>query len=552
MKTVKVGAAAAAVLSVAGLLAACGKDSATQDSPVAFSPVTGDQYTANPGAFQTDGVAVPPKSVMMVGDPVAAQAVVNSGLPQGTITSTSSNTTVYYPPVPSDVLPPDLRPAAQAPVPEPLARPANTRPWQYTPHQIDAYRAICDTGRWGSWVAGPEHQTQICWSVYGRQLGVRPWMPGQPRPWDRPGYPKPWFDPGFRADVPVMWIYPRGWAQPRPQPIISVSITINLGTNPYRRVNPRYSDPFYPVWAVTPGRVVDVRGQGAIAAPVYTTTTTTTTTVVSAPVAPGVVLMPLPTSAKVEPVLALPGAPIPGNVNVNPTILAPVPAALDGAVIQAGSRAEVQEAVGTSVKVSVADTATAMRTTTATAGSGSTGTGSAGTGTATTATGTATTATGGTANRPTDGTTASTSATTPAPAPSGARAGDPTSPAPSTGGTTTPAVTGTTTPPALTETTTPPTTVAPPPTTVITTTPPAVVTTPPAVVTTTTKPYTPPVITTTTKPYTPPAIVTTTTKPYTPPVQTTEAPVETTRPTRTRPAFTLPLIPTTTTTAPAT
>ncbi|MET9327807.1 hypothetical protein [Tsukamurella sp. NPDC003166] len=465
MNGLKVGAAAAAVLSMAGLLAACGKDSATQDSPVAFSPVTGDRYTANPGAFQTDGVAVPPKSVMMVGDPVAAQAVVNSGLPQGTITSTSDNATVYYPPVPSDALPADIRPAAQPAVPEPLARPANTRPWQYTPHQIDAYRAICDTGRWGSWVAGPEHQTQVCWSVYGRQLGVRPWVPGQPRPWDRPGYPKPWFDPGFRADVPVMWIYPRGWAQPKPQPIISVSITINLGTNPYRRVNPRYTDPFYPVWAVTPGRVVDVRGQGVLVAPVYTTTTTTTTTttVVSAPVAPGVVLMPLPTSAKVEPILAVPGDSTPGNVNVNPTVLAPVPAALDGAVIQAGSRAEVQEAVGTSVKVSVASTASTPTTTatTTTAAVGTAGRGTTGTSTAT-ATGATTLPGAGTTTAP---------GQTSAAAPSGARAGDPSTPAVGTTAPTTsaaPDVPSSTVPvPAPTTTVAPPvTTVAPVPTTV--------------------------------------------------------------------------------------
>ncbi|TWS18830.1 hypothetical protein FK529_12630 [Tsukamurella asaccharolytica] len=458
MNGLKVGAAAAAVLSVAGLLTACGKDSATEESPVAFSPVTGDQYTANPGAFQTDGVAVPPKSVMMVGDPVAAQAVVNSGLPQATITSTSNNTTVYYPPVPADALPPDIRPAPQPPVPEPLARPANTRPWQYTPRQIDAYRTICDTGRWGSWIAGPEYQTQVCWSVYGRQLGVRPWVPGQPRPWDRPGYPRPWFDPGFRADVPVMWIYPRGWTQPRPQPIISVSITINIGTNPYRRVNPRFGDPFFPVWAVTPGRPVDVCGQDMIVAPVYTSTTTTTTTVISAPVAPGVVLAPLPTSAKIEPILALPGARIPGNVNINPTIVAPVAAALDGAVIQAGSRAEVEAAVGTSVKVSVANPSSAPTTTATTAAADTAGRGSTGT----TAPGT------GTATAPGTG-----AATSPAqaPAPSGARAGDPGTPAGGTTVPTTSAAPGAPSPtvPALIPTTTlapPITTVAPVPTTV--------------------------------------------------------------------------------------
>ncbi|BDH55865.1 hypothetical protein [Tsukamurella sp. PLM1] len=277
------------VLLAAGMVAACGgSNGEPQDSPVNFVPVTGDNFTANPGAFQTDGIAVPPKEVMMVGDPVAAQAVVNAGLPQGTITSTSQNTTVYYPPVPDDI--PGVRVAPQPAVPEPMSRPANYRPWQYTPQQIDTFRTICETGRWGSWIAGVERQTQTCWSLYGRQLGVRPWTPGQPRPWDRPGYPKPWFDPGFRSDVPVMWVYPRNWTRPRPQPIISVSITINLGTNPFRRVNPRHTEPFYPVWAVTPGRVVDVRNQGRIVAPVYTvstTTTTTTTTTVTAPVAPG-------------------------------------------------------------------------------------------------------------------------------------------------------------------------------------------------------------------------------------------------------------------------
>ncbi len=357
MKTVRIGAAAAAMLSVAGLLAGCGKDSAQGDSPVVFHPVTGDQYTANPGAFQTDGVATPPEGVVMVGDPVAAQAAVNAGLPQGTITSTSGDTTVYFPPappVPGLVVPPQPAP------PAPMARAANTRPWQYTQPQIDVYRAICETGRWGSWIAGVEVQTQTCWTLYGRQLGVRPWTPDQPRPWLRPGYPRPWFDPAFRADVPVMWVYPRDWTRPKPQPVISVSITINIGGNPYRRVNPRHPEPFYPVWAVVPGRVVDVRDQARIVAPVYTstTTTTTTTTTVTAPVAPGVVLAPLPTSAKVAPVLALPGQAVAGNVNTDAAVTAPVPAALQGAVLQAGSRASLEAAVGTSVSVTVPTTTT--------------------------------------------------------------------------------------------------------------------------------------------------------------------------------------------------
>ncbi|MCS3781019.1 hypothetical protein [Tsukamurella ocularis] len=366
----RVSAAAVAVLSVAGLVAGCGKDSSNADSPVAFSPVTGDQYTSNPGAFQTDGVVVPPKDVIMVGDPIPAQAAVNAGLPQGTITSTSNNTTVYYPPAPAV---PGLVVAPQPAPPAPMSRPANTRPWQYTQSQIDAYRSICETGRWGSWIAGIEQQTQTCWTLYGRQLGVRPWTPDQPRPWLRPGYPSPWFDPGFRADVPVIWVYPRSWTRPRPQPIISVSITINIVSNPYRRVPPRFTDPFYPVWAVTPGRVVDVRDQGRIVAPVYTvTTTSTTTTTVTAPVAPGVVLAPLPTSAKVAPIVALPGQAVPGNVNTDAAVTVPVAAALQGATVQAGSRSAVEDAIGTSVAVAVASPTPTTATTTTTATGGAT------------------------------------------------------------------------------------------------------------------------------------------------------------------------------------
>ena len=60
-------------MAAAGLLAGCGK-STEGDSPVAFQAVTGDQFTANPGAFQTDGIAAPPSGVTMVGNIVAAQA----------------------------------------------------------------------------------------------------------------------------------------------------------------------------------------------------------------------------------------------------------------------------------------------------------------------------------------------------------------------------------------------------------------------------------------------------------------------------------------------
>ncbi|MET9329598.1 hypothetical protein [Tsukamurella sp. NPDC003166] len=359
MNTKKIGAASFAVVAVAGLLAGCGK-STEGDSPVAFMPVTGDQFTANPGAFQTDGVAVPPKGVTMVGNAVAAQAVANSGLPQGTITSTSNNTTVYYPEAPKI---PGLRVAPQPAPPAPMVRPANYKPWNYTRDEIAIYQQICETGSWKQTSTTPggsvstEVQTQTCYTLYGRQLGVKPWHPGQPRPWEKPSYPKPWFEADFHVDVPVFWVYPKNWTQPKPQPIISVSIGINLGNNPYRHVNPKYNDPYYPVWAVTPGRVVDARGQDRITAPIYTSTTTTsttTTTTVSAPVAPGVVLQPLPTSAKVEPVLAVPGAKVTGNVNLDASVVAPLPVALQGATIQAGTTASLNEAIGTSVQATVA------------------------------------------------------------------------------------------------------------------------------------------------------------------------------------------------------
>lgn len=535
MNRVKAGTAAVAVLSVAGLLAGCGKDAASDDSPVAFSPVTGDQYTENPGAFQTDGVVVPPKDVIMVGDPIPAQAAVNAGLPQGTITSTTNNTTVYYPPPPAV---PGLAVAPQVAPPAPLSRPANTRPWQYTQPQIDAYRAICETGRWGSWIAGVEAQTQTCWTLYGRQLGVRPWTPDQPRPWHRPDYPRPWFDPGFRADVPIIWVYPRNWTRPRPQPIISVSITINIVSNPYRRVPPRFTDPYYPVWAVTPGRVVDVRDQGRILAPVYTvtsTTTTTTTTTVTAPVAPGVVLQPLPTSARIAPLVALPGQAVPGNVNTDPAVTAPVAAALQGATVQAGSRSSVEDAIGTSVSVAVASpTTTAPRAGDAT-GTTTTGT-SAAAGAGTTQGGTVTRPTGTSSAAPT-----ATSGTSPQTIP-------PTTAAPTVPPTTiTPPTVAPTTqgPTAAPTTVAPPVTVAPPTTTVAPkptvaepapTTPPRV--TPP---TTTQAPVVTPPPTTQAPVITPPRITTT----VAPVPTTTVAP----KPVAPKPTVAVP-VPTTTTTPP--
>ncbi|GAB3128110.1 hypothetical protein GCM10027289_06690 [Tsukamurella serpentis] len=351
MNTKKIGAASFAVVAAAGLLAGCGK-STEGESPVAFSPVTGDQFTANPGAFQTDGVSAPPQGVTMVGNAVAAQAVANSGLPQGTITSTTNNITVYYPPAPAI---PGLRPAPQPAPPAPMVRPSGYKPWRYTPQEIAVYQQICETGTWNNYRAGIEVQTQTCWTLYGRQLGVKPWQPGQPRPWQRPEYPKPWFSAEFKVDVPVFWVYPKNWTQPKPQPIISVSIGLNLGDNPYRHVNPRHRDIYYPVWAVTPGRVVAVHDQALIVAPVYTyTSTTTTTTTVTAPVAPGVVLEPLPTSAKVTPILALPGAKIAGNVNLDANVTVPTAAALKGATIQAGTVASLNEAIGTNVEASVA------------------------------------------------------------------------------------------------------------------------------------------------------------------------------------------------------
>ncbi|MGX9297413.1 hypothetical protein [Tsukamurella paurometabola] len=531
MNRVRVSAAAVAVLSVAGMVAGCGKDAANDDSPVAFTPVTGDQYTSNPGAFQTDGVVVPPKDVIMMGDPIPAQAAVNAGLPQGTITSTSNNTTVYYPPAPPV---PGLAVAPQPAPPAPLSRPANTRPWQYTQPQIDAYRTICETGRWGSWIAGIEAQTQTCWTLYGRQLGVRPWTPDQPRPWLRPGYPKPWFDPGFRADVPIIWVYPRNWTRPRPQPIISVSITINIGTNPYRRVNPRYTEPFYPVWAVTPGRAVDVRDQARIVAPVYTVTssTTTTTTTVTAPVAPGVVLQPLPTSPRVAPVVALPGQAVPGNVNTDPAVTVPVAAALQGATVQAGSPSAVEQAIGTSVSVAVASpptTTTAAGTTTAADTSAAAGTSAAPGGT-------------GGAVAPSAGAPTSAAPSSTAPAPGASSPAAPVTPPAGAPAPTTvaPAPTATVAPAPTTAAPAPQTTVAPPQTTVAppVTTQAPVVTRPPA---TTQAPVVTPPPTTQAPVITPPKITTT----VAPVPTTTVAP----KPVAPKPTVAQP-VPATTTTPP--
>ncbi|TWS19594.1 hypothetical protein FK529_10445 [Tsukamurella asaccharolytica] len=357
MNTKKIGAASFAVVAAAGLLAGCGK-STEGDSPVAFSPVTGDQFTANPGAFQTDGIAVPPKDVTMVGNTVAAQAVANAGLPQGTITSTTNNTTVYYPPAPRIAGVPQ---SPQPTPPPPMVRPANYKPWNYTQQEIEIYQQICETGSWKQTTTTPggrvstEVQSQTCYTLYGRQLGVKPWQPGQPRPWQRPDYPKPWFSADFKVDVPVFWVYPPTWTQPRPQPIISVSISLNLSTNPYRRVNPAWDQPYYPVWAVTPGRVVEVRDQARVVAPVYTiTASASASATVVAPVFPGIVLPPLPASAKVETVTAVPGAKVTGNVNLDANVTVPTAAALKGATIQAGTTASLNAAVGTSVEATVA------------------------------------------------------------------------------------------------------------------------------------------------------------------------------------------------------
>ncbi|CAM3723401.1 hypothetical protein ACXYTP_20985 [Tsukamurella ocularis] len=383
MNAKHLGAMAAALLT-ATTLTACGTSDDQQDSSIAFSQVTGDDFTSNPGAFQTDGVPVPEKGVSMVGDPIAAQAVANAGLEQGTVTASSDDgATVYYPkapPVPG--LP--VAPQEVAPPPPQLTRPVNTRPWNYTPHQISVYRQICETGRWNDWVAGAEVQSQTCWTVYGRQLGVRPWYPGQPKPWERPSWPKPWYEPGFRADVPVMWVYPRDWSRPRPQPIVSVSIGLNIPQNPHARPNPRFrDDPYLPVWAVTPGRPVAARDQARVVAPWLAYDVTPTVRYTPPPVYPGTVLAAMPTSGRTEVVTALPGADGEWNPNRDKTVLAPSARAIAGAAVYNGTRADVVRALGEDVDVSVATsrsraatttTTTAKKTTTTNAGADATST----------------------------------------------------------------------------------------------------------------------------------------------------------------------------------
>lgn len=365
MNAKHLGAVAAALLTATSLTA-CGSSDDHQDSSVAFSQIKGEDFSANPGAWQTDGVPVPEKNVAVVGDPVAAQAVANAGLEQGTVTATSDGTTVYYPKAPAvpglPVAPPEV-----APPPPQLTRPVNTRPWNYTPHQIAAYRQICETGRWNDWVAGTEVQSQTCWTLYGRQLGVRPWYPGQPKPWERPSWPKPWFDAGFRADVPLMWVYPRDWKRPRPQPIISVSIGLNVPRNPHARPNPRFQDdPFVPVWAVTPGRPVAARDQARVVAPWLAYDATPTVRYIAPPVYPGTVLAAMPASGRADVVTALPGGDGEWNPNRDKTVLAPSARAIAGASVYNGTRADVVRALGEDVDVSVPASRARPSTTTTT------------------------------------------------------------------------------------------------------------------------------------------------------------------------------------------
>lgn len=366
MNAKHLGAMAAALLTAA-TLTACGSSDDQQDSSVAFSQITGEDFTSNPGAFQTDGVPVPEKGVTVVGDPIASQAVANAGLEQGTVTASSDDgATVFYPKAPPV---PGLPVAEQdvAPPPPQLTRPVNTRPWNYTPHQVTVYRQICETGRWNGWVAGAEVQSQTCWTVYGRQLGVRPWYPGQPKPWERPSWPKPWYEPTFRADVPVMWVYPRDWTRPRPQPIVSVSIGLNVPQNPHARPNPRFrDDPYLPVWAVTPGRPVAARDQARVVAPWLAYDVTPTVRYTSPPVYPGTVLAALPTSGRAEVITALPGADGEWNPNRDKTVLAPSARAIAGASVYNGTRADVVRALGEDVDVTVATSRTRPSTTTTT------------------------------------------------------------------------------------------------------------------------------------------------------------------------------------------
>ncbi len=342
--------ALSAALVAASTLTACGSGGEQQDSSIDFAPIAGDEFSANPGAWQTDGVPVPEKGVAMVGDPVAAQAVANAGLEQGTVTASSDDTTVYYPQAPAvPGLP--VGPQEVAPPPPQLVRPVNTPPWNYTRHQIAVYQQICETGRWNDWTAGEEVQSQTCWTLYGRQLGVRPWHPGEPKPWDRPSWPKPWFEPGFRSDVPVMWVYPRDWTRPRPQPVVSVSIGLNVPGNPHARPNPHRPDAFEPVWAVTPGRPVAARDQGRVVAPFSRTSGPTVRA--GAPVYPGVVLPALPASGRADVVTALPGGDGEWNPNRDRTVLGPVARAIAGASVYNVTRSDLVRTLGEDVDVHV-------------------------------------------------------------------------------------------------------------------------------------------------------------------------------------------------------
>ncbi|BDH55123.1 hypothetical protein [Tsukamurella sp. PLM1] len=363
MNAKQLGAVIAAAATLA-TLTACGSDGA-DDSSVVFSPTVGDEYTANPGAVQTDGVPVPEKGVTMVGDPVAAQAVANAGLQQGTVTASNDDTTVYYPMAPAvpglPVAPQDV-----APPPPPFTRPVNTRPWNYTQHQIAVYRQICETGRYNDWEAGVEVQSQSCWTIYGRQLGVRPWYPGQPKPWERPGWPKPWFEAGFRADVPVFWVYPKNWSKPRTQPLISVSIGLNVPDNPHKRPAPQFDEPYYPVWAVTPGRPVAARDQARVVGPWSPAYGSADRAYVAPPTYPGVVLAPLPTTDRAEVVTAVPGSDVVGNPYRDATVLVPTAAAIAGATVSNGSRATLAEVLGDDVDVTVATSTSKKRSKTTT------------------------------------------------------------------------------------------------------------------------------------------------------------------------------------------
>lgn len=357
MKTKKLGTAAVAVLTALATVTGCSSSDDGAPKNVAWSPVMGDNFTSNPGAWQTDGVPAPAAGVTMVGNPVAAQASANAGLPQGTITASNNATTVYYPKAPAI---PGLPVAAPqlTPPPPPMRRPVNTRPWHYTPHQIEVYQQICETGTWNNWRAGIEIQSQTCWTLYGRQLGVRPWYPGQPRPWQHANWPTPWFRPHFHSDVPVMWVYPRRWAAPRPQPVISVSISINLPTNPFAHPNPAFrTELYFPVWAVVPGLPIAVHGQARAVPPwlpLYTSPSVTSQTYIAPPVFPGVILGRVPSDGQARRITAVPGEHVVGNINLDSAVLAPDAAALHGATLYTGSAKDLAEALGSSVNVTAA------------------------------------------------------------------------------------------------------------------------------------------------------------------------------------------------------